>query len=413
MKKAFVIMSFKPKYDQIYFQSIKPAFVEMGYNCFRVDEDHGPINIPAEIIKSIIDANIILADISENSPNVFYELGISHSVGNKTITIMSRGDNKIPFDFSHYRAILYDNTDQGLKLLRYEISESIKALERDNIMQPNNPVQEAGKDFFDLRSKIEEKLKALNDEIRRTEKFNKFIKNDFPIKNNNKVAKQIINHIRRLIHRDKTILLSICGSGAVGKGTFARVLKDCIEQELNSSVDILPTDSYMLSRADRIQRNLIGFDCKANNLKQFYQDVEDLVVNNTKAIITPYDHKTGEHGKKIEIKPSDIIILEGIYSFYPELKNLSKRYTQLKYFIYADKFKAKELKFISDIKERGHNIHTALQHAIPEYSAYATYILPYIRHADYIIRVDGYWEYSMPFTFDEKNGLKIEPNEMM
>lgn len=402
MKKAFVIMSFKPEYNQIYSQSIKPAFDKMGYKCSRVDEDYGPKNISIDIIKSIINANIVLADISEDSPNVFYELGVSHSVGNKTITIMSRGDDKIPFDLSHYRAIQYDNTDQGLKLLRFDISEAIKELERDNMMQPNNPVQEAGKDFFDLRRKIEEKLKALNDEIHRTEKFNKFIKNDFPKKDNNKVAKQIINHIRRLIHRDKTILLSICGSGAVGKGTFAEVLKNSIEQELNSSVDILPTDSYMLSRADRIQWNLIGFDCKANDLKQFYQDVEDLVEKNTKAIITPYNHKTGEHGKETEIKPSDIIILEGIYSFYPELKNLSQRSTQLKYFIYADKFKAKELKFISDIKERGHNIHTALQHAVPEYSAYETYVLPYIRHADYIIRVDGYWEYSMPFTFDEK-----------
>ena len=28
-------------------------------------------------------------------------------------------------------------------------------------------------------------------------------------------------------------------------------------------------------------------------------------------------------------------------------------------------------------------------------------------------RLDGYWEFSMPFIFDKKNGLKTEPDEMM
>ena len=173
------------------------------------------------------------------------------------------------------------------------------------------------------------------------------------------------------------------------------------EEKEDLTVSILPTDSYMLSRAERIHKNLIGFDRHANDLEKFLEDVERLVVKKERIIVTPYCHATGEHGPPTPIDPCDVLILEGIYSFFPEIRNFPQISDHLKYFMYADKIKAKELKFISDVKERGHNIHTALQHAVPEYSAYETHILPFIRHADYIIKVEGFWEYSFPLSQKE------------
>ena|GEM_PF-3297327 len=393
-KKAFAIMSFKDEYDNVYDRSIVPAFKECGYYCNRADKNLGAENIPHRVIKEIIEADIVLADISENSPNVFYELGVSHSIDNKTFTIIS-SEKEIPFDFASYRVIKYENNKSGLELLKYRLTAQINSFDKKKMI---NLVQEAGKDYFDLRRKIEEKLQQLNKEINRAKKFNEFIEDDFPEKDNTPVVKKIIKHIEeRGIIPGRTTIVSICGSGAIGKSSFSRLLKKNIEIELGIRVDILPTDSYMLSRADRIEKDLIGFDPESNDLKQFYQDVKDLLKGKV-VTVKPYSHKTGEHEKEIEIKPSDVIILEGIYSFFPQIKNLCEEMNakQLKYFIYADKHKAKELKFISDIKERGHDIHKALKHAVPEYSTYETYILPHIKLADYIIRVVGYWEYSLP-----------------
>lgn len=410
-KNAFVIMSFKSELDSVYFQSIEPAFKECGYNCVRAKEDRRQVNVPNQIIKSIISADIVLADISENSPNVFYELGVSHSVGNKTITITSNVQD-VPFDLRSYQVIEYNTKERrGHELLKIDIINTIRIIEEQKKLTdsqkvvPNNLVQEAGREYFDLRKKIEERLKQLNAEIERTKKFNKFIETYFLNEgvegkvDNSPVARKIVEHINavRRLSPGRPIIISICGSGAIGKSSFAEKVLKIIEESLKLSVAILPTDSYMLSRADRIERNLLGFDPRANDLEQFFQDVGDLLER--KAIeISPYNHKTGEHEKEVPVNPGEIIILEGIYSFFPEINNLCQNLDakQLKYFIYADKYKAKELKFISDIKERGHSIHKALQHAVPEYSAYETYILPHIKLADYIIRVDGYWKFNLP-----------------
>lgn len=398
-KKAFVIMSFDQKYDNVFERSIRPAFEDSGYICKRADRSLGTENIPRRVIQDIIDADIVLADLSENSPNVFYELGVSHSVGNKTLIIIS-DDAEIPFDIASYRTRKYSNTRDRLELLKYQLKDEIKNFNKKNI---TNLVQEAGRDYFDLRGKIENRLRSLNAEIKRTKKFNEYIKEHF-FKDENKVdnsrvAKRIGDHVEKIIDSDtnRSVIISICGSGAIGKSSFASVVKEHIKGKFNCKVSILATDSYMLSRVDRIEKDLLGFDVRANDLKQFKNDVENLL-NNREIKISPYNHETGEHEEETIVKPGKVIILEGIYSFFPGIDNLCKNRNveQLKYFIYADKYKAKELKFISDIKERGHSIHKALQHAVPEYSAYETYILPHIKLANYIINVDGYWKYELP-----------------
>lgn len=399
-KKAFVIMRFDSKYNNVFDKSIKPAFEEYGYECNRLKEDRKQVNVPNEIIRSIIYADIVLADISGNSPNVLYELGVSHSVGNKTITITSNV-NEIPFDLKSYGVIDYTEEGRGLELLKIDIIETIKLIEdqkRQNDPQTivRNLVQEAGSDYFDLRKKIEDKLEELNEEINKAKEFSTSVAEKFPQQDNSPVAQTIVGHVGHLrqVYPENVILISICGPGASGKSSFSKLLEEEIHNTFNIHASILATDSYMLSRADRIERDLLGFDPRANDLKQFYQDVKNLLENQAISI-RPYDHKTGEHAEEmIQISPEKVIILEGIYSFFPELSNL--RAKQLKYFIYADKHKAKELKFISDIKERGHSIYKALQHAVPEYSAYETYVLPHIKLADYIIRVSGYWKFQLP-----------------
>lgn len=393
--KAFVIMSFNEKYDNVFERSIRPAFEECGYDCYRADRNLGTENIPHRVIRDIIDADIVLADLSGNRPNVFYELGVSHCVDNKTLTIIA-DDEDIPFDIAAYRLIKYNNSSSGLELLKYRLKEEIGNFDRNKMV---NLVQDAGRDYFDLRKKIEAKLKKLNEEIKRAKAFSDFFEDHFPEQDNLPVVRRITDHIDALRERypGRAILVSICGSGASGKSSFSRLLKENIREALGIPVSILATDSYMLSRADRIEKDLLGFDPRANDLEQFSRDVRDLL-ENKEIKISPYNHETGEHEKEITVKPGEVIILEGIYSFYPELNNLCRELNakQLKYFIHADKYKAKELKFISDIKNRGHNIHKALQHAVPEYSAYETYILPHIKLADYIIRVEGYWKFKLP-----------------
>jgi nucleoside 2-deoxyribosyltransferase len=86
-----------------------------GFNCKRADNLFGH-NILNDIWLAINRAEVIIADITSRNPNVFYEIGIAHTIGKKVI-LLSQKKEDIPFDFLHYRHILYEDNTDGIKLL--------------------------------------------------------------------------------------------------------------------------------------------------------------------------------------------------------------------------------------------------------------------------------------------------------
>ncbi len=394
-KTCFVIMSFNEKYDLVYHQAILPAMNGRGYKCTRADSAPGPANIPSEIIKAIIAADVVIADISEPNPNVYYELGVSHCVGNKTIAITSNL-NTLPFDISPFRATDYKMDHDGLGYLRLRLEQLMKEMESHTAHNdPNNLAQEAGREFFDQRRKVGIALKELEDMRNRLDRLHEFLNLHPVLQDNSEVADRIAKHIRRFLAGTKgPLLVSIAGPGAIGKSTFANVIKEClmIPSDPKCKVDILPTDSYQLERAERISQNLIGFDPKAHVLPKLAQDVETLL--DGRAIkICPYDHSTGRHVEEHIVEPSDVLILEGVHSFCPLIEPLRG----LKFFIDASEQEAKQLKFIADIKERNYDAFQAFAHSDAEYRAYDQYVRPMLRFADFVIRLKGYWQYDGPF----------------
>ena len=139
-----------------------------------------------------------------------------------------------------------------------------------------------------------------------------------------------------------------------------------------------------------------SFDPRSHKLDELVSDLEKLMKKEP-IYVSPYDHKTGGRLKRRKISPSHILILEGVYAFYPLIAPMN---LGLKYYIYAHKNQAKELKFIADFTERGYDIQTALEHADAEYNAYETHILPFLRLADFIIEVDQYWKYKGPYPVE-------------
>lgn len=391
-KQCFVIMSFNEQYDRVYHQGIRPAVERLGYSCVRADADPGPANVPAEIIRAIIAADLVIADVSEPSPNVFYELGVSHCVGNKTITITSKADG-LPFDIGTFRATLYRSHGDGLKLLAHTIGEIVRSMQSSGMTAPNNLAQEAGRHYFDLRSQLRHRMKEVEAERTRVHAFAQFADRQGTLQDNSIVARKVVGHIARFLPGGPgPLLVSIGGSGAVGKSTFAALVADEFRRLHGSrfSVEILPTDSYQMERADRILKNLIGFDARAHDLDQMANDVEALMTG-TEVEVTPYDHRTGRHLDARVVKPSDLIILEGVYSFYPLIAPFN---SGLRYYIYTPAKQAKELKFIADFTNRGYDIQEAFAHADAEYQAYEAHILPFLRFADFVITVDDYWKYA-------------------
>jgi hypothetical protein len=72
----------------------------------RADKISTPGMIDAQIINSLLNADLVIADLTSLNPNAFYEIGIRH-MAQKPIIHMQAADEKIPFDVSLFRSIKY------------------------------------------------------------------------------------------------------------------------------------------------------------------------------------------------------------------------------------------------------------------------------------------------------------------
>lgn len=76
----------------------------------RADEGKTPDSISQHVIKSIADADLIIADLTCHNPNVFYELAVAHGLKKPVVHLINDGET-IPFDIVDQRTIFYDLTD--------------------------------------------------------------------------------------------------------------------------------------------------------------------------------------------------------------------------------------------------------------------------------------------------------------
>jgi hypothetical protein len=112
MGRCFVIQPFDQggPYDRRYDEVLAPAIGGAGLEPYRVDRDPGA-DVPIETIESEIrSASVCIADISDDNPNVWYELGFAGAAGKDVVLLSSATREKYPFDIQHLNVIRYDLT---------------------------------------------------------------------------------------------------------------------------------------------------------------------------------------------------------------------------------------------------------------------------------------------------------------
>lgn len=116
--KCFVAMKYSDHLLGNVYESIREVVENKGYIIVRVDQEIFSGSIITAIWDLIHASDLIIADITGYSPNVFYELGISHTLGKKTlISIYNKNGklpNDIPFDIKVERILSY-GTIESLK----------------------------------------------------------------------------------------------------------------------------------------------------------------------------------------------------------------------------------------------------------------------------------------------------------
>ena len=121
----FMLMPFKEELTRIYEKFIKKPLENMGYIIKRSDNFFKSSPIIDDILESIENADIIIADLTGNNPNVFYELGRAHEKNKVVIQICQKGQ-KIPFDLGYIRTIIYDNSLSGYMYLQHQILKYVE-----------------------------------------------------------------------------------------------------------------------------------------------------------------------------------------------------------------------------------------------------------------------------------------------
>lgn len=153
--------------DQILNHIIEPVVSELGYKAVRADTISKPGVITSQIISHLLNDPLVIADLTGQNPNVFYELAVRHTVGKATIQMIQEGE-RIPFDVSTTRTIQInhqdlDSVDKGKKELRKQIEAVEKnptlvdspismTVDLQALRQSSNPQSKA---MADLRMTLE------------------------------------------------------------------------------------------------------------------------------------------------------------------------------------------------------------------------------------------------------------------
>ncbi len=87
-----------------------------------------------EIITALATSHVVVADLTDQNPNVYWELGVRQSFAHRTVTIAEKGTD-IPFDIST-KAILYYPCD---RLKDTNFRASFKEAIQDCLVQPERP----------------------------------------------------------------------------------------------------------------------------------------------------------------------------------------------------------------------------------------------------------------------------------
>jgi hypothetical protein len=116
-------------FDRRYEDVIKPAIEGAGLEAYRVDQDP-TVSIPIKNIeKGIRDSAICLCEITEDNPNVWFELGYAIACRKEVVLIRSEErTSKFPFDVQHRTIITYKTgSRRNLDKLQDDITTKVKA----------------------------------------------------------------------------------------------------------------------------------------------------------------------------------------------------------------------------------------------------------------------------------------------
>ena len=125
----FMVMPFADNLLPIYEDHVQPVVTRLGLSIRRADDVFSTHEIMKDVWVGIYSARVVIAECTGRNPNVFYEIGIAHTLG-KPVILTTQTAEDVPSDLRNIRYIHYRYTPPGMKLfetmLTKTLSETLK-----------------------------------------------------------------------------------------------------------------------------------------------------------------------------------------------------------------------------------------------------------------------------------------------
>ncbi len=131
----FVLTPFNSAFIKEY-DVIRNICAEVGFKCVRGDETYFSSDIFPEMLKQIVKANLIIANLNGRNPNVLYELGIAQAL-DKSVILISKNPENLPIDIKSKRFLVYNDLSELDLHLKNELIKILKSqlADKDRLSQ--------------------------------------------------------------------------------------------------------------------------------------------------------------------------------------------------------------------------------------------------------------------------------------
>lgn len=124
---CFVLMPFDEHLQPVYDTHIKEVVEGESLACTRADDIVGTRHITWDIWEQVSRARLVIADLTGQNPNVFYELGLAHAIS-KQVILITQSMDFVPFDLKAIRCIAYEYTAPGMKSFEQQLRRTIREI---------------------------------------------------------------------------------------------------------------------------------------------------------------------------------------------------------------------------------------------------------------------------------------------
>lgn len=125
-KRCFVVMGFGKKtdfqsnpqrvldLDRTYEDIIEPAVTAAGLECIRADKIIHSTVIDKPMYENLLEADLVIADLSTSNANAIYELGVRHALRPHATIVIAESKFAFPFDINHLSITKYEHMEKEI-----------------------------------------------------------------------------------------------------------------------------------------------------------------------------------------------------------------------------------------------------------------------------------------------------------